>query len=54
MAAKIEIAQNRMFRNVFICKDCGAKVRADSLRINSNKVRCRKCSGRAFRPIKRK
>ena len=52
--AKIAEAQNRLFKNVFVCKNCQAKIRADPQKIMREKVRCRKCGKKAFRPIKRK
>ncbi|MEK6897280.1 MAG: hypothetical protein AABW93_01985 [Nanoarchaeota archaeon] len=52
--AKIPEAINRLFKNVFVCKNCQAKIRADPQKIMRGRVRCRKCGKRAFRPIKRK
>jgi predicted amidophosphoribosyltransferase len=52
--AKIIEAMNRLFKNVFVCKNCQSKMRADPQRILKGKVRCRKCGKRAFRPLKRK
>jgi len=52
--AKIPEAQNRLFKNVFVCKNCQAKIRADPQKILKGKVKCRKCRGKAFRPLKRK
>jgi len=43
MATKIPEAMNRMYKNIFICKNCKSRVRADPRRIMSSKVRCRKC-----------
>lgn len=54
MATKIPAAMTRMFKNVFVCKDCSSKIRADARKIAEGKVRCRKCRGKAFRPISRK
>lgn len=54
MATKIPAAQARLFKNVFVCKDCNSKIRADPRKIIEKKVKCRKCKGRAFRPIKKK
>ncbi|MBS3071499.1 hypothetical protein J4408_00755 [Candidatus Pacearchaeota archaeon] len=54
MATKIPVAQRRMFANVFVCKDCSHKTRTQAVRILAGKVRCRKCGGRAFRPIRKK
>ncbi|MFH1711345.1 MAG: hypothetical protein ABH840_03470 [Nanoarchaeota archaeon] len=54
MANKIPAAMARMFKNIFVCKDCKTKARADSRKVSEGRVRCRKCGGRAFRPIKKK
>ncbi len=51
--AKIPEAQNRLFKNVFICKNCKSKVRADIQKILKGKVRCRKCGKGAFRTVKK-
>ncbi|MBU2053276.1 MAG: 50S ribosomal protein L40e [Nanoarchaeota archaeon] len=52
--AKIPEAQNRLFKNVFVCKKCQSKQRADPQKILKGKVRCRKCTKKAFRPLKKK
>jgi hypothetical protein len=52
--AKIPEATNRLFKNVFVCKKCQTKIRADSQKILKGKVKCRKCNKKAFRPLKRK
>ncbi|MBS3086257.1 hypothetical protein J4422_00985 [Candidatus Pacearchaeota archaeon] len=52
--AKILEAQNRLFKNIFVCKNCQSKIRADPQKILKGKVKCRKCRGKAFRPLKRK
>jgi hypothetical protein len=54
MATKLPAAQARLYKNVFVCKNCKAKLRADSRKILEKKVRCRKCLKKEFRPIKRK
>lgn len=54
MAAKLPVTQARLFKNVFVCKNCKAKVRADPRKILEGKVRCRKCLKHAFRPIRKK
>ncbi len=54
MATKISIAQNRMFKNVFICKDCNKKIRTQMVRVLAGKVKCPRCSGHAFRPARKK
>jgi len=52
--AKIQEAQNRLFKNVFVCKKCRTRVRATPVRILEGKVKCRKCKSSAFRPVKKK
>jgi len=52
--AKILEAQNRLFKNVFVCKNCQAKIKSKPLKILEGKVKCRKCGKKAFRPLKKK
>ena len=54
MATKIPEAQARLFKNVFVCKNCQSKKKADPLKILEGKVKCRKCGKKAFRPLKKK
>ncbi len=54
MATKIPEAMNRLYKNVFVCKDCSKKVRVDPKKILVKKVRCRTCGGKAFRAVKKK
>jgi DNA-directed RNA polymerase subunit RPC12/RpoP len=54
MATKIAAAQNRLFKNVFVCKDCSSKVRAEAKKILDGKVKCRKCGKKHFRQIRKK
>ncbi|MEK6906866.1 MAG: hypothetical protein AABW81_04570 [Nanoarchaeota archaeon] len=52
--AKIQEAHNRLFKNVFVCKRCHAKMRVDAQKIIKGKVKCRKCKRSAFRPLRKK
>ena len=52
--AKIPEAQNRLFKNVFVCKKCHTKIRSDPQKILKGKVKCRKCGKKAFRPFRKK
>jgi len=52
--AKIPAAQARLFKNIFICKNCSSKVRAEARKILEGKVKCRGCGGKAFRPKRKK
>lgn len=54
MATKIPAAQARLFKNIFICKDCNSRIRSEARKIIEGKVKCRKCSGRAFRAVRKK
>ncbi len=54
MATKIPAAQARLFKNVFVCKSCSTKMRADPKKILERKVKCRKCGKREFRAIRKK
>ena len=54
MATKILAAQRRLFRNVFICKNCGKKMRADPGKIAEGRIKCRGCQRRAFKPARKK
>lgn len=52
--ARIAEAMNREFKNVFVCKRCQTKMKADPQKILKGKIKCRKCKGKAFRPLKKK
>lgn len=54
MATKIAAAQNRLFKNVFVCKACGQKMKSDALKVIAKKISCRRCGKHNFRPIKSK
>lgn len=45
-----EVAFNRIFGRVFICRNCNAKIRASMLKVKAEKVRCRKCLSPDLRP----
>lgn len=52
--AKVPAAQARLFKNIFVCKNCGTKIKAEARKILNGKVKCRACSRKDFRPKKRK
>jgi ribosomal protein L40E len=54
MATKLPAAQARLYKNIFVCKKCKAKIRADPRKILESKIKCRKCGKKAFRPIKKR
>lgn len=54
MGTKIPEAQNRLFKNVFVCQRCGNKMRSDPQKVLKGKVKCRKCAKKQFRVLKKK
>jgi formylmethanofuran dehydrogenase subunit E len=52
--AKLQAAYNRTSKNVFICKNCGAKRKVDQKKILEGKISCRRCSKKKFRAPKKK
>ena len=54
MATKIPEAQNRLFKNMFVCMNCQTKMRADPQKVLKGKVKCRKCGKTEFRVLKKK
>jgi len=52
--AKIPAAQTRLFKNIFVCKNCSTKIRAEPRKIITGKISCRKCKGKSFRPKRKK
>ncbi|MEK6846702.1 MAG: hypothetical protein AABY16_00890 [Nanoarchaeota archaeon] len=51
MGTKLPAAQQRLFRNMFVCKNCGQKMRAEALKVISGRLICRRCGKHAFRPV---
>jgi len=54
MATKIPAAQNRLYKNAFVCKECKHKMKLEPLKILTGKARCRKCGKKDFRPVRKK
>jgi ribosomal protein L40E len=52
--AKVEAAEHRLFKNIFICRKCKRKVRAPIMKVLRGKVTCRKCTSSALRPKRKK
>lgn len=52
--AKFPEAEARLFKNIFVCKRCKAKIRAPTLKVLAGKIKCRNCNSRVLRPIKKK
>ena len=51
---KFPEADARLFKRVFVCRNCKSKVKADNMLVMSKKVSCRKCGSKALRPVRKK
>jgi ribosomal protein L40E len=51
---KFPEAEGRLLKNLFVCRKCKSKIRATVLKVMAGKVKCRKCSGKALRPVRKK
>lgn len=47
--AKFKEAMARLYTNVFVCRVCKAKRRADPIKIRQGKIKCRNCFAKEFR-----
>jgi len=52
--AKIPEAEERLFRNIFVCRKCKQRIRASPMKIAQGKVSCRNCGSKALKPVRRK
>ena len=52
--AKFAETELRVFKNIFICRNCKSKIRANNMKIIAGKIKCRKCDNKSFRPIRKK
>lgn len=43
-------AYGRLFKNVFICLRCNAKLKADTVKVSRGLIKCRKCHSYKLRP----
>lgn len=51
MGTKLPVAQARLFRNMFVCKNCGQKMRSEALKVISKTIKCRRCGKHSFRTV---
>jgi len=51
--AKFPEAQARLFKNMFVCKKCKRKRRADPLKVLQKKIKCRGCGHKALRAVRK-
>ncbi|MFA4887746.1 MAG: 50S ribosomal protein L40e [Candidatus Nanoarchaeia archaeon] len=46
-------ATKRIFGNVYVCRKCKTKRKADPAKVLKGKISCKKCASKALRPIKK-
>ncbi len=51
---KFQEAEARKFRNIFVCKNCSTKIRANNMKIIQGKIKCRRCHSNKFRSVRKK
>ena len=51
---KFPEADLRMFKNVFVCRNCKTKIKAPTLKVLAEKVTCKNCGGHRFRTLRKK
>ena len=51
---KFPEADARKSRNIFVCKKCSTKIRAQNIKIIQGKIKCRRCQSNKFRTIRKK
>lgn len=47
-------ADNRLFKNKFVCRKCKSALRAPSRKVAEGVVKCRKCGAKVFKPKRKK
>ena len=50
---KFPEAAARLFHNIYVCKKCKSKIRAQPLKVLQKKVKCRKCGHKDLRPLRK-
>jgi ribosomal protein L40E len=51
---KFPEAEVRLFKNVFVCRKCKTKIKAPPLKVLAGKIKCRKCSSKVLRTVRKK
>ena len=51
---KFPEAQARIYKNIFVCRKCKAKIRATNIKVIQGKISCRRCGSSALRPVRKK
>lgn len=53
MSQKFKEAEDRLFKNVFVCGKCGTKRRTSPAKVKEGKIKCRRCGYGHLRPKKK-
>ncbi len=51
---KFAEAEARLFKNRFVCRSCKSVIKSTNMKVIAGKTKCRKCSGKALRPVRKK
>jgi len=51
---KFPEAEARIIHNIFVCRNCKTKIRANIMKVLQGKIKCRKCNSKALRPLRKK
>ena len=51
---KFSEAQKRLYGNIFVCRKCKKRMRADPAKVRRGRVSCRGCTSKALRPVRKK
>lgn len=51
---KFAEADDRLFKNKFVCRKCKSVMRAPPRKVADKDLTCRNCSGKAFKPKRKK
>ena len=52
--AKFPEANNRWFKNIYVCRTCKSKMRAPTMKVLRGAITCRSCAGKHLRPKRKK
>ncbi|MFP4403245.1 MAG: 50S ribosomal protein L40e [Nanoarchaeota archaeon] len=52
--AKFPEAEARIIKNKFVCRRCKSTIKSTNIRILAGKIKCRKCSYKTLRPVRKK
>lgn len=52
--AKFVEAEARLFKNKFVCRKCKSVIKAPNIKVLARKVKCRRCSNKTMKPVRKK